>query len=478
MAAARYLLFLSNEGLFLRRRFFLSDIQNQVQQDPENRRSGNCRELRAEHGDHAVGKREAAADADGQDGGDNREVARVEHVNLFADHNGYALRRDDAEQVNGNAADHRVGNRVDRRGQRGEAGNNHGDDGRRNQHRRGKVLSNRHGAQVFAVIGTGRSADHTGDHIAKAVADQVQPQLVRNIVPLIGSLLFGKIVYIDIELIKMGRGFRNSGNRDRHNRPDRRPACLRQSEVREREADRRDGKQCACFRNFIEVAEGDSVDAAKNQRQNISGQKAEQNRDLAPGTFQVNGEQDSHEQGHKADGPRQIQRKRLCRIGHAVRQVRGIAQGRAREGKTDHHGNAARNGGRKDLFDCLLPELLDDNTGRNGNQSGKDDAELRGGDFVIGHRAGKRLCACDGADRRDVRKTRSVEKRDSSSCNQDKSDGCKSACKDRGGNMESGEQCDQHRSRKHHDDLLEREQQQFQKRWLFIRQIARCGLFG
>jgi len=73
--------------------------------------------------------------------------------------------------------------------------------------------------------------------------------------------------------------------------------------MRKCKADRRNGEQGACLRNFIEITEGDPVDAAEDQRQNVSGQQPEQNRDLAPGTLQVDGEQDGRKQGHNADSP-------------------------------------------------------------------------------------------------------------------------------------------------------------------------------
>jgi len=99
------------------------------------------------------------AEADHHDTGDDSDILGREHIAFLIDHDGDTLRRNRAEEVNFQAADNGQRNAVDDADERSEAGNDHRDDGGRNQHRNAEHAGNRHGADVFAVIGAGRAAD-------------------------------------------------------------------------------------------------------------------------------------------------------------------------------------------------------------------------------------------------------------------------------------------------------------------------------
>ena len=91
----------------------MTDRQDQIDDDAQQGSGGDGRELAAEEGDHAAFKAVVAAEADHEDDRDDGQVAGVKQVDLAVDHDRDALGRDDAEEVDADAADDRAGDRVD-----------------------------------------------------------------------------------------------------------------------------------------------------------------------------------------------------------------------------------------------------------------------------------------------------------------------------------------------------------------------------
>ena len=166
--------------------FFLlrANAQKQIQQNAEN--SGTCHtgNLNAKERNVAA-KGVLPAEANDHDGCDNSDVLGAEHIDILIDHDGDTLCSDCAKEEDLQAADDCRWDGVDGADEGREAGDDHCDDGRCHQHRDGKDFGDGHSADILAIVGSTRPANSTGNHIANAIANQVEAKLALDIIALI-----------------------------------------------------------------------------------------------------------------------------------------------------------------------------------------------------------------------------------------------------------------------------------------------------
>lgn len=444
-------------GFFGSLGLFLPDAEQQVQQNTEDGRTCDAGDLKAEKRDVAA-KRVIAADANDHDGGDDRDIFGGEHVHLFVDHNRNTLRRDRTEQIDFQPTDDRQRDAVDHLDERGKEADNHGDDGRHDQHRNGKHLGNGHGADVFAVVGAGRAADKAGDHIADTVADQVTVQHIDQAVFHFLALPAGDVINVYIQLVHMGGGFRDGGDGDGHDRGHRAPGLLWQGESRHGKngavAQAPDGSLQSGVRHGAEqIGPSGRIGDAGHR---ATGQHAEQQGKLAQEPFEIAGIEDGGNQCHKSDDrPHDTFTRNSCA---ACDVGNGVAQGVARQGKADDHGDRTGDGRGQDGFNRLFPEKAHQQTGRNGDQAGKNDAELGVLNRFGGQDAIHLFKAFGGAhagDRSQIGKAGAVVQGDLPAGYQDKAKGGQAAGENGGGDLKPGDQSHRNGGGEHDNDLLD-----------------------
>ena len=153
--------------------FLFADTEEQVENDAKDCCSSNAGNIEAEEGDVAA-KGILAADTDYHDRGDDGNVLGAEEVDFLFQHNGDALGSYSAEEIYFQSPDDCVRDGVNGIDQRSEAGDNHGNDCGRDEDGNGEHSCNRHGADVFPVVGTCRAANEAGYHVANTVANEIE----------------------------------------------------------------------------------------------------------------------------------------------------------------------------------------------------------------------------------------------------------------------------------------------------------------
>lgn len=408
---------------------FRANAQKQIQQNAENGSACHAGNFYAKERNIAA-KSILPAEANDHDGCDYSDILRAEHIDILIDHDGDALCRNSAKEENLKAADDRRWDGVDSADKGRKAGNDHCDDGRGHQHRDGEDLGDGHGADIFAVVGAARPADGAGDHIANAVADQVEAKLALDVIALFGAFLFGQVVDVNIKLINMRGGFRNGRQGDGHNCRNSHPGRLGQRDMRKC----KNASACDISRNLFE--EVDAGCERDNERGDTAYDGAEQQRKLAQHAFEIDREENRGDQRNEGDKQRHIGDQ--LRISGCCCACAGIDDGRSRiaqriSGKrqADDHGDGASNAGGQGLFHGVFAEAVDDEAGGDGDEARHDNAKLRHSDLLIQRCADKRFAGHQTADCGQIGKARAIVERELFARDEQKAQRRKAACENR-----------------------------------------------
>ena len=211
---------------------------------------------------------------------------------------------------------------------------------------------------------------------------------------LVHTFLLGQVVDIDVQLIHMGRGFRDGRNGNRHDRSDSLPRGFGQREYRQSEdvgirGLRQDAEQV--------YARGELDDKRREATQD----RPEQQRQLPPEALQIDGKDDGRQQCDERDNPcivgcrgDSVLRHSEC-AGRVHRERAGVRERVGRKREADDHGDRAGDGRRQDLFDDVTARPVDKQTCDDRNESRHNDTELRIGDLRVEVAA---LCRFGGHD--------------------------------------------------------------------------------